>query len=130
MNETTYKAKIIQECRRRGIKVIKTHGGGFTVKGTPDIIGAYRGRVFVLELKFSDNYGLTKKQVHELKSWMTEGGAISLFVDGRVVSPMMLLDAITDTINACIDADFHASGIEISSLVVRKLGELRHDVSR
>ncbi len=57
-----------------GCQVIKTTG--VSLVGTPDLIGCYQGRSFVLECKARGGK-VTPKQLHELKRWR-EAGSVAI----------------------------------------------------
>ncbi len=50
MNESEYQDKIKQELKTLDAKAIKIHGNPFTEKGTPDLIGCYKGRMFDVDI--------------------------------------------------------------------------------
>lgn len=85
---------IIKAARKRGAKIIKTHGGAYG-RGQPDLFCVYRGRVVIVECKAPGKVGtLTKLQETELAEWRI-AGAITDVVD----SPSQfaaILDAIDE----------------------------------
>ena len=61
-----------------GCKVINIHGGIYTERGTPDIIGSYFGRVVVFEAK--DTGGVPSRQQEiRIEQWK-RAGAIAAIV--------------------------------------------------
>jgi len=70
--ETTIVQAIVRALRKRGAKVIKTHGGPFTPTGTPDLVGCVNGRAFVLEVK-RPGQRPRRIQEHELEQWRKAG---------------------------------------------------------
>lgn len=72
MNEATLQRKIQAAVKAAGGKVIKTHGGQFSVAGTPDLIGTLNGRPFAVEVKVPGGR-VTRLQEHELAEWKAQG---------------------------------------------------------
>lgn len=52
---------------------IKVHVDGYVVRGTPDIIGSYKGLAFAVELKRDDKEQPTISQVLEIKRFTATG---------------------------------------------------------
>jgi Holliday junction resolvase len=72
--------------RDRGAKAIKIHMTGFMERGTPDIIGSYRGRAFLIETK-NETGKLSKIQRVRLKQWKASGAiAVSCRSVGEALS--------------------------------------------
>ncbi len=65
----------------RGAWHFKTHGGGLTRSGIPDIAASYKGRFLALEVKQPGNYP-TRLQKHELDR-AHRAGAIAAVVRSR-----------------------------------------------
>ncbi len=76
MTEADYQRAVQAALEKVGAKVIKTNGSPFMEKGTPDLIGCYNGRMFVIETKLSGNT-TTVIQQRRLKEW-ENAGAIAL----------------------------------------------------
>lgn len=57
-------------------KAINIHGSVYMERGTPDIIGCYKGRMFLFECK-ADKGSLRPDQVIRLRQWK-EAGALAL----------------------------------------------------
>ena len=57
-----------------GVFALRTHGGTFQTKGTPDIFGSALGRFFVIEAKKSDKEQPTAAQYYILKQFRMAGG--------------------------------------------------------
>ena len=62
-------------------KAIKVHGSEFTESGTPDIIGCWRGRMFVIEVKATKTGKPTAIQQTRLAQWRAAGAV------ARVMQP-------------------------------------------
>ena len=73
MLERTIVAKIKRALEAEGCKVIKVHGSPTMEAGTPDLIGCYRGRCFVLEVKRDEKYPATALQLRRLDEWQAAG---------------------------------------------------------
>jgi len=74
MTEADLQRKIQSAIREAGGKVIKIHGGPYTVAGTPDLIGVLNGRSFAIEVKLPGKQPTAKQQV-ELAAWEAQGWA-------------------------------------------------------
>lgn len=82
MRESTLTARILRELNNApGCMAIKTHGGRFGRAGTPDIVGCYQGRAFLLEVKVGGN-APTRLQEHEMESWDQSGAAVEVAREG------------------------------------------------
>lgn len=62
----------IPEC-----KAIKFHGSPYVQAGTPDICGAYRGRMFAIEVKANGNQP-TPIQRQRLREWHQAGVKVAV----------------------------------------------------
>jgi hypothetical protein len=77
--ETAYVNDIMRELDKIGAVAVKTHGNPYFRKGTPDIIGAYHGRPFVIEAKVGNNKA-EPKQEYEWSRW-ADAGSYSYIVN-------------------------------------------------
>ena len=57
-------------------KAINIHGGIYSERGTPDIIGCIDGRMVVFECKKSEHENLTKIQEWRLCEWLKAGAVV------------------------------------------------------
>jgi Holliday junction resolvase len=57
-----------------GCKAINIHGSVYMERGTPDIIGCYKGRMFLFECK-TDIGQLRPDQIIRLQQWRRSGAA-------------------------------------------------------
>jgi hypothetical protein len=90
--QTKVVAPIIAAARKRGAKIIKTHGGAYG-RGQPDLFCVYRGRVVIVECKApGKRHNTTKLQDAELEQWRL-AGAITDVVDSPAQFTA-ILDAI------------------------------------
>lgn len=64
-----------------GVYAIRTHGGSFQQKGTPDIIGCARGRFFAIEAKKSAREKPSEAQLYTLKKFRLADGATFVSYD-------------------------------------------------
>lgn len=60
-----------------GTKAIKIHGGVFGEAGTPDIVCAHRGRVFLFEVKTKTGR-VSEIQLYRLKQWQDAGATTAV----------------------------------------------------
>jgi Holliday junction resolvase len=57
-----------------GVYCLRTHGGSFQQKGTPDVLGSAHGRFFAIEAKRSAKEKPTKAQQYNLTKFREAGG--------------------------------------------------------
>ena len=57
-------------------KAINIHGGIFSERGTPDIIGCIGGRMVAFECKRDETEALEKIQRWRLSEWITAGAVV------------------------------------------------------
>lgn len=57
-----------------GVYCLRTHGGTFQQKGTPDILGCAHGRFFAIEAKKTAREKPTAAQEYTLKKFRMAGG--------------------------------------------------------
>jgi Holliday junction resolvase len=58
-----------------GVYCLRTHGGAFQQKGTPDIMGVAHGHFFAIEMKKSAREKPSEAQRYNLKKLRQAGGA-------------------------------------------------------
>jgi len=75
-------------------KAINIHGSVYMERGTPDIIGCYKGRIFLFECK-ADKGSLRPDQVIRLKQW-TNAGALALEIRSLDEAKNALWEAFHD----------------------------------
>ena len=56
------------------VYALRTHGGTFQQKGTPDIIGCAHGKLFAIEAKKSAREKPTAAQLYNLRKFREAGG--------------------------------------------------------
>lgn len=57
-----------------GVYAIRTHGGSFQQKGTPDVLGCARGHFFAIEAKRSAKEKPSTAQQYNLRKFREAGG--------------------------------------------------------
>lgn len=62
---------------------LRTHGGTFQQKGTPDIMGSARGHFFAIEMKKSAREKPTAAQKYNLKKFREAGGKVFVSHDPK-----------------------------------------------
>lgn len=72
-------AEVVRRMMKRlnaipGVYCLRTHGGAFQQKGTPDILGCAHGRFFAIEAKRSAREKPTEAQQYTLKKFRQAGG--------------------------------------------------------
>lgn len=74
-----------------GGKAINIHGGIFSERGTPDIIGCVRGRLIAFECKRSEEEAPTDIQKWRLSEWIEAGAVVGAVSDLWQVQMIMCL---------------------------------------
>lgn len=64
-----------------GGKAINIHGGVYTERGTPDIVGCINGRTIVFECKRDENEEPTQIQKWRLSEWIAAGAVVGSVSD-------------------------------------------------
>lgn len=82
-------AEIVRRMLKRlnalsGVYAIRTHGGAFQQKGTPDIVGCARGYFFTIEAKRTAKERPSASQEYNLKKFRQAGGATFVSHDPKV----------------------------------------------
>lgn len=67
-----------------GVYCLRTHGGSFQQKGTPDILGCARGYFFAIEAKRDEDEQPTPAQLYNLKKFSKADGATFVSHDPKV----------------------------------------------
>jgi Holliday junction resolvase len=57
-----------------GVYALRTHGGSFQQKGTPDVLGCAHGRFFAIEAKRTKSEKPSAAQLYTLKKFTEAGG--------------------------------------------------------
>ena len=67
-----------------GVYCIRTHGGSFQQKGTPDVMGSAHGHFFAIEAKKTAREKPSAAQQYTLKKFRQAGGATFVSPDPMV----------------------------------------------
>ena len=73
-------------------KAINVHGGIYTERGTPDVVGCVDGRAVAFECKRGDGEAPTRAQTWRLAEWLAAGavvGAVSSVEDVDLILRLM-----------------------------------------
>lgn len=79
-----------------GVYCLRTHGGAFQQKGTPDIIGCARGRFFAIEAKRSARQKPEPAQQYNLKKFRQAYGKTFVSHDPQVQEVVAWIQSLTD----------------------------------
>jgi Holliday junction resolvase len=66
-----------------GVYAIRTHGGSFQQKGTPDVLGCAHGRFFAIEAKRNAREKPSEAQVYNLNKFSQAGGKVFVSCDPK-----------------------------------------------
>ena len=78
MRESTLQKRILHDLNaHKDCKAIALHGDVYQERGTPDILGCFRGRMFLLELK-TGRGTVSKIQDLRLFQWARAGAVIAV----------------------------------------------------
>ena len=66
-----------------GVYAVRTHGGSFQQKGTPDVLGCARGRFFAIEAKKNAKEKPSAAQQYNLKKFRQAGGKTFVSYDPK-----------------------------------------------
>lgn len=67
-----------------GVYAVRTHGGSFQQKGTPDVLGCAHGMFFLIEAKKSAREKPSKAQKYNIKKFRAAGGKTFVSYDPKV----------------------------------------------
>lgn len=67
-----------------GVYCLRTHGGSFQQKGTPDILGCAHGHLFAIEAKRSPREKPSPAQRYTLNKFKQAGGQVFVSHDTKV----------------------------------------------
>ncbi|WNM68005.1 nuclease [Microbacterium phage SirVictor] len=65
------------------VYAIRTHGGSFQQKGTPDVLGCAHGRFFAIEAKRTAKEKPSEAQLYNLKKFRKAGGVTFVSYDPK-----------------------------------------------
>lgn len=66
-----------------GVYAVRTHGGSFQQKGTPDVLGCAFGHFFLIEAKKSAREKPSKAQLYNIKKFREAGGKTFVSFDPK-----------------------------------------------
>lgn len=78
------------------VYALRTHGGAFQQKGTPDILGCAHGRFFAIESKRSSREKPSKAQQYNLKKFRQAGGVTFTSYDPQVQEVVEWIQSLSD----------------------------------
>lgn len=67
-----------------GVYCLRTHGGSFQQKGTPDVLGCAHGHFFAIEAKRTAKEKPSPSQLYTLKKFRQAGGVTFVSHDPKV----------------------------------------------
>ncbi len=76
-------------------KAINIHGGIYTERGTPDVIGCINGRLVAFECKRDESEEPTKIQYWRLGEWYAAGAVVGAVCDLWQVQMILCLMGVT-----------------------------------
>jgi Holliday junction resolvase len=68
-----------------GVYAIRTHGGSFQQKGTPDVLGCAHGQFFAIEAKRSAKEKPSVAQQYNMKKFRAAGGKTFISHDPKAL---------------------------------------------
>lgn len=66
-----------------GVYAVRTHGGAFQQKGTPDVLGCAHGMFFAIEAKRTAREKPSKAQLYNLKKFSAADGKVFVSHDPK-----------------------------------------------
>jgi hypothetical protein len=79
-----------------GVYAIRTHGGSFQQKGTPDVLGCAHGRFFAIEAKRSALEKPSAAQQYNMKKFRRAGGKTFISHDPKVQEVVAWIASLSD----------------------------------
>lgn len=79
-----------------GSKAINIHGSVFSERGTPDVVGAIRGRTVVFECKRDTTEAPEDIQEWRLAEWLAAGAVVGAVSDVKHVDMILRLMGLVD----------------------------------
>ena len=77
-----------------GVYCLRTHGGSFQQKGTPDIIGCALGFFFSIEAKRTKRDKPSPAQIYNLKQFKQAGGMTFISSDPKVEEVVQWIESL------------------------------------
>lgn len=79
-----------------GVFCLRTHGGAFQLKGTPDILGCAHGRFFAIEAKQKPGMKPSPAQEYILGLFSQAGGKVFLSSDPKAQEVIQWIQGLND----------------------------------
>lgn len=79
-----------------GVYCLRTHGGSFQQKGTPDVLGCARGRFFAIEAKRSKREKPSPAQTYVLGRFQDAGGKVFVSHDPKAQEVVEWIQSLSD----------------------------------
>lgn len=80
----------------QGVYCLRTHGGSFQQKGTPDIMGCAHGMFFAIEAKRSSKEKPEPAQLYNLKKFRQAEGKVFVSHDPKVKEVVEWITSLSD----------------------------------
>ena len=97
MDEAGIVRKMLERLNKLpGVYALRTHGGSFQQKGTPDIIGCADGHFFAIEAKRSAREQPSAAQQYNLKKFRQAGGKTFVSHDPQVQEVVEWILSLSD----------------------------------
>ena len=77
-----------------GVYCLRTHGGSFQQKGTPDVLGCAHGRFFAIEAKRTEKEKPKPEQIYNLSRFKRAGGKTFVSHDPNVKEVVAWIDSL------------------------------------
>lgn len=79
-----------------GVYALRTHGGSFQQKGTPDILGCAHGRFFAIEAKKTAREKPSAAQLYNLKKFTEAGGMTFVSHDPKALEVVTWIASLSN----------------------------------
>ena len=79
-----------------GVYCLRTHGGSFQLKGTPDILGCAKGRFFAIEAKQRAGLKPSPAQMHVLGKFERAAGTTFVSSDPKAQEVVEWIRSLSD----------------------------------
>lgn len=79
-----------------GVYALRTHGGSFQLKGTPDVLGCAHGRFFAIEAKRSAREKPSPAQKYVLEKFRQAGGKTFVSYDPKAQEVVEWIQSLSD----------------------------------
>lgn len=77
-----------------GVYCLRTHGGAFQIKGTPDVLGCARGRFFAIEAKRTSKDKPSAAQLYILGKFQDAGGQVFVSHDPKAKEVIKWIESL------------------------------------